>query len=62
MAGQLTLTISNKEWLVGLAETPWELTQGLGGIPQVPQGTGMLFDMGFEQTVTATTEPMHFPL
>ncbi len=62
MAGQLTLAISNKEWLVSLAETPWELTQGLGGLPEIPQGTGMLFDMGFEQTITVTTEPMLFPL
>ena len=62
MAGQLTVIISNKEWLVSLAETPWELTQGLGGIPEIPQGTGMLFDMGFEQTITVTTEPMLFPL
>ena len=62
MAGQLTLAISNKEWLVSLAQTPWELTQGLGGIPEMPQGTGMLFDLGFEKTITVTTEPMLFPL
>ncbi len=62
MAGQLTVTISNKEWLVSLAETPWELTQGLSGITEIPQSTGMLFDMGFEQTVAVTTEPMLFPL
>lgn len=62
MAGQLTLAISNKEWLVSLAQTPWELTQGLGGITEIPQGIGMLFDMGFEQTITVTTEPMLFPL
>jgi uncharacterized membrane protein (UPF0127 family) len=62
MAGQLTVIISSKEWSVSLAETPWELIQGLGGIPEIPQGTGMLFDMGFEQTITVTTEPMLFPL
>ncbi len=62
MAGQLTVRISDKEWLVSLAEAPWELTQGLGGIPEIPQGTGMLFDLGFEQAVTVTTEPMLFPL
>jgi uncharacterized membrane protein (UPF0127 family) len=62
MAGQLTVRISNKEWLVSLAEAPWELVQGLGGIPEIPQGTGMLFDLGFEQAVTVTTEPMLFPL
>src|SRR3972149_7707774 len=62
MAGQLTVIISDKEWLTSLAEAPWELTQGLGGVPEIPQGTGMLFDLGFEQTVTVTTEPMLFPL
>ncbi len=62
MAGQLTVIISSKEWSVSLAETPWELIQGLGGITQIPQGTGMLFDMGSAQTITVTTEPMLFPL
>jgi uncharacterized membrane protein (UPF0127 family) len=62
MAGQLTVRISDKEWLVSLAQAPWELTQGLGGLPEIPQGTGMLFDLGFEQAVTVTTEPMLFPL
>jgi uncharacterized membrane protein (UPF0127 family) len=62
MAGQVRITISDKEWLAYLASTPWELVQGLGGIPEMPQGTGMLFDMGFEQIITVTTEPMLFPL
>ena len=62
MAGQLTVRISDKEWLVSLAEAPWELVQGLGGIPEIPQGTGMLFDLGFTQAITVTTEPMLFPL
>src|SRR3989304_2082243 len=62
MAGQLTVRISDKEWLASLAQAPWELTQGLGSIPEIPQGTGMLFDLGFEQTSTVTTEPMLFPL
>ncbi|MEK7354592.1 MAG: DUF192 domain-containing protein, partial [Chloroflexota bacterium] len=62
MAGQLSVRISDKEWLASLAQAPWELTQGLGGIPEIPQGTGMLFDLGFEQTITVTTEPMLFPL
>ncbi|MDO8715939.1 MAG: DUF192 domain-containing protein [Dehalococcoidales bacterium] len=62
MAGQVRVIISDKEWLASLAQAPWELTQGLGGIPEIPPGTGMLFDLGFEQTVTVTTEPMLFPL
>jgi uncharacterized membrane protein (UPF0127 family) len=62
MAGQVIVTIGDKEWLASLASDPWELVQGLGGIPEIPDGTGMLFDMGFEQTITVTTEPMLFPL
>ena len=49
MAGQGRVTIGAKEWLASLASASWELTQGLGGIPEMPQGTGMLFDLGFEQ-------------
>ena len=62
MAGQITVRISDREWLVSLAQAPWELTQGLGGIPEIPPGTGMLFDLGFNQIVNVTTEPMLFPL
>jgi uncharacterized membrane protein (UPF0127 family) len=62
MAGQVRVTIADKEWLVSLANTPWELMQGLGGIPEMPQATGMLFDMGYEQTIHATTAPMLIPL
>ncbi|MFC1874653.1 ArdC-like ssDNA-binding domain-containing protein [Chloroflexota bacterium] len=62
MAGQAVVIINDREWQVTLATAPWELTQGLGGIPEMPQGTGMLFDLGFEQAVTVTTEPMLFPL
>ena len=62
MPGQATVTMRDKQWQVGIASTPWELVQGLGGLSEMAQGTGMLFDMGFEQTVTVTTEPMLFPL
>jgi len=62
MAGQGRVTIGAKEWLASLASASWELTQGLGGIPEIPQGTGMLFDLGLEQAITVTTEPMLFPL
>ncbi len=62
MAGQVRVTIGDKEWLASLASDPWELTQGLGGIPAIPPSTGMLFDMGFEQAVTVATEPMLFSL
>ena len=62
MAGQVRVTIESKDWLASLASTPSELVQGLGGIPAMPQGTGMLFDMGFEQIIQVTTVPMLFPL
>ncbi len=56
------LTLDGKEWQVEVAVTPWELTQGLGGIPEIGPSTGMLFDLGFEQTIHVTTKPMLFPL
>ncbi len=62
MAGQANVTIEDRQWAVTFASTPSELVQGLGGIPEIPQGTGMLFDLGFEQVITVTTEPMLFPL
>jgi len=62
MSGQLRVTIGNKEWLASLAIDLWELVQGPGGVAEMPQGTGMLFDLGFEQTISVTTEPMLFPL
>ncbi|MDY6918046.1 MAG: DUF192 domain-containing protein, partial [Chloroflexota bacterium] len=36
--------------------------QGLGGLPAIDPGTGMLFDLGWEQTINVTTVPMLFPL
>jgi len=62
MPGQATITIRDKQWQVSIADTPWELAQGLGAIPELPAGTGMLFDLGWEQTVHVTTVPMLFPL
>ena len=62
MPGQATVTIRDKQWQVSIASTPWELVLGLGDIPGMPQNTGMLFALGFEQTINVTTEPMLFPL
>jgi len=62
MAGQAVVIIKDREWLVSLATALWELEQGLGGLPELPPGTGMLFDLGFEQTIHVTTVPMLFPL
>ena len=62
MSGQAIITVDNKDWQITLAVTPWELSQGLGGLPEIIPGTGMLFDIGLEQTIEVTTVPMLFPL
>lgn len=62
MPGQAIVTIRDKQWQVFLTTTPWELTQGLGGVPGIPPGTGMLFDLGFDTTITITTVPLLFPI
>jgi len=62
MAGQAIITIKDKQWTVDVASTYSELTQGLGGLPEMTPMTGMLFDLGFEQTIEVTTVPMLFPL
>jgi uncharacterized membrane protein (UPF0127 family) len=62
MAAQATITIGDKKWGVTIASTPGELVQGLGGVPEISPGTGMLFDLGWEQTIQVTTVPMLFPL
>jgi uncharacterized membrane protein (UPF0127 family) len=62
MPGQATVTIKDKQWQVGVANTPWEMAQGLGGLPELAPDTGMLFDLGWEQTVQVTTVPMLFNL
>jgi uncharacterized membrane protein (UPF0127 family) len=62
MAGQAMVTINDKQWAVDIAVTPWELSQGLGGLSELPVGTGMLFDLEYEQVIEVTTVPMLFPL
>jgi uncharacterized membrane protein (UPF0127 family) len=62
MAAQATITIGDKKWGVTIASTPGELVQGLGGVPEILPGTGMLFDLGWEQIIQVTTVPMLFPL
>jgi len=62
MAGQAAVTVRNKQWNVSVATSPWELTKGLGGLASIPSGTGMLFDLGYPQTIQVTTVPMLFPL
>ncbi|MDP4280161.1 MAG: DUF192 domain-containing protein [Dehalococcoides mccartyi] len=62
MAGQATIRIGDREWLVDVATQPWELSQGLGGLSGLLAGTGMLFDLGWEQIIEVTTVPMLFPI
>ena len=62
MAGQAVVRIGEREWFTDVATLPRELSQGLGGLMEIPPATGMLFDMGFEQTIEVTTVPMLFPL
>ena len=62
MPGQAIITIRDKQWQVDIADTPWELMQGLAGLPGIPPGTGMLFDTGATQLIQVTTVPMLFPI
>lgn len=56
------VNIGNQDWEISLATTPQELSQGLGGLPSLPQGRGMLFDLGEEKIIAVTTEPMLFTI
>ncbi|MFC1970927.1 ArdC-like ssDNA-binding domain-containing protein [Chloroflexota bacterium] len=62
MSGQAIVSINDRQWAVDVASLPWELSQGLGGIAEIPVGSGMLFDTGFEHSIQVTTEPMLFAL
>ena len=62
MAGQAVVTINDRQWAVDVAVMPWELSQGLGGLIDLPAGAGMLFDLGYEQVIEVTTVPMLFSL
>jgi uncharacterized membrane protein (UPF0127 family) len=62
MAGQAVVTIRDKQWQVSLATDYLELIQGLSDIPQMPSGTGMLFDLVYDTIFTVTTKEMLFPI
>ena len=62
MPGEAIVTIRDRQWTVSLATTPAELSQGLGGVVSIPAGTGMLFDVGVDQVIGVTTEPMLFAI
>ncbi len=62
MPGEAIVTIRDRQWVCSLSSTPAELAAGLSGVPSLPPGTGMLFDLPREQIVTVTAEDMLFPL
>jgi uncharacterized membrane protein (UPF0127 family) len=62
MAGQAVVTIGDRQWQVSLATNYLELVQGLSDIPQIPSGTGMLFDLGRDTVFTVTTKEMLFTI
>jgi uncharacterized membrane protein (UPF0127 family) len=62
MAGQAVVTIRDRQWQASLATSYLELTQGLSEILQIPSGTGMLFDLGYDTIFTVTTKEMLFPI
>lgn len=62
MSGQAVVTIRDRRWQVSLATDYMELIQGLSNVPQIPSGTGMLFDLGYDRIFTVTTKEMLFPI
>lgn len=62
MSEQVLVIIGSKEWQAILASSYRELTQGLGGLPELPENMGMLFDIGYERYISVTTVPMLFPI
>jgi uncharacterized membrane protein (UPF0127 family) len=62
MSGQALVTIRDHQWQVNLATNYLELIQGLSNTLQIPSGTGMLFDLGYDTIFTVTTKEMLFPI
>jgi len=62
MAGQAVVTIKDKQWAVDIASNSRELSQGLGGLLELPSGTGMLFGLEYERVIEVTTVQMLFSL
>lgn len=50
MPGTATVTINEKQWTVSIASTYTELISGLSGVVSIPAKTGVLFDMGVDQS------------
>lgn len=63
VAGQAVVTINGNQWQVSLATTYAELVTGLSGVVSVPAGSGMLFDLGTDQSyIGINMSQMLFPL
>jgi uncharacterized membrane protein (UPF0127 family) len=57
------VTIREKQWTCSVASTFTELTRGLSGVPAIPAGTGMLFDLGVDcETIQIDMSRMLFAL
>lgn len=58
-----TVTIGNKQWTVAIATTSSELSSGLSGTPSIAPYTGMLFNLGSDQSrIDINMQQMLFPL
>jgi uncharacterized membrane protein (UPF0127 family) len=63
MPGQAIVTIKGKQWSVTVANTLTELATGLSGVGSIQPQTGMLFDMGSDQSlIQIDMSEMLFPL
>lgn len=63
MPGQAIVTISDRQWQCGVANTPYELSSGLSGVEGILPGTGLLFDLGWDHpAVDIYTDEMLFPM
>ena len=60
---QVLVQINGKQWTCSVANTYIELVTGLSGMPSIPSGTGMLFDLGYDyKTIQIDMTGMLFPL
>ena len=50
MPGQAIVVIGDDQWTVSVATTTAELLAGLSGVASIVAGTGILFDMGRDQS------------
>ncbi len=50
MPGQAVVVIGDNQWTVSVATTTAELLAGLSGVASIAAGTGILFDMGNDQS------------